>query len=556
MDKVLGYFKEAEKLLDANDFSTAEDYDLFLQNVFSEVEGLEYRLACSHDGSSIVEKILTHATDFQLRVFFEKVREKWLDMCVHRYASHVAETWLRQAVLKATGNVDTTTNEKEEEEKGLPTIKEQLVDISAYMTEDFVRLAEDQYGTHVLRMLLKLWGGDLEGHQRLDFGSDSLEALVDRIFSIPKEVFSSSNGVLNQHVSPILQFIITKLGNLHSPQYQKFLNTLFPGIFNPGDDNNATKTFLKTADHEIGSRFMEAFISSLDEAAFLIFVNKLVIPKLAKLLDGFHSNFVLQTVVSKCHNVEQFAILTKGLQPLASDLIVKRRHGVLMRLAQWVIDHELAGAEKAMEIIFEAFQLRDGSEQKLSFNAISRLQTKGSLDEGKPLIAGGCSLLQLLPFFPADISKPVIDGFLDASVASILSFSTHPNGSRVIEACLDSPTVSSSVKQRTIRKIRDHVDTLAVDKFGSHIVDRAWRLATPELCEKIVQRLLDCKRRLEDSQHGRLVLRNCRAYEFERDVDGWRNSEVSTIRKRNLFADILDDGGNKGSKEKKSKNKK
>ena len=100
MEATLQYFRQAEKILEANDFEDEEAQQLFIQNVFSEAEGLEYRLSCSHDGSVILEKMVRHGTGFHLRVFFEKIRERLLDMCCHRYASHVVETWLRMAVSR------------------------------------------------------------------------------------------------------------------------------------------------------------------------------------------------------------------------------------------------------------------------------------------------------------------------------------------------------------------------------------------------------------------------------------------------------------------------
>jgi nucleolar protein 9 len=120
----------------------------------------------------------------------------------------------------------------------------------------------------------------------------------------------------------------------------------------------------------------------------------------------------------------------------------------------------------------------------------------------------------------------------------------HPNGSHVIEAVMSSRTVSDTVKQRTVRKLRDHVDTLAADKFGSHIVDKCWSLATTELREKIVERLIGVKTRLEDNPYGRMVLRNCHAYEFEKDAQNWKNAEESAERKKSMFAEILEDSTN------------
>ncbi|PJF17611.1 hypothetical protein PSACC_02552 [Paramicrosporidium saccamoebae] len=538
MEQVLNYFRQAEKVLDANQFPTDEDYELFMQNVFSEVEGMEYRLACSHDGSTILEKILKGATPFQLRVFFEKVRGKWSDMCCHRYASHVAEAWVRSAADKVA--VDQEVADE------LPKLDAQMADIAGMATEESVKLVEDAYGTHVVRLLLQIWGGELDGRPvSIPNGPQFLATFATDLFSMPKEIFNLQRAVSTQQSSPVLQLLVRFVHRDDAKLFQKLLGELFPGVFsNSSSEEPCCTSFLKMTDNEIGSRFVEALVGTLDSAAFLVFFSKLVRRNAGRLLDGFHSNFVFQCIISRCHSSHQFGMILECLKPHATDLVIKKRHGVLLRLSQWVVNHELAHAEDVMSIIFDAFHLKDAQDRKKSFIAIARLQPKDNIDESKNLIAGGCSLLQLLPMFPATIAKPVIDGFLDASVASIVAMSMHPNGSHVVEAIMSSRTVSDTVKQRTIRKLRDHVDTLAADKFGSHIVDKCWNLATTELREKIVERLMGVKTRLEDNPYGRMVLRNCRAYEFERDAQNWKNAEESAERKKAMFADILEDSTN------------
>lgn len=539
MEATLQYFRQAEKILEANEFEDEEAQQLFIQNVFGEAEGLEYRLSCSHDGSVILEKMVRHGTGFHLRVFFEKIRERLLDMCCHRYASHVVETWLRMAVSRMA------TPEEQDAEQ-LPKLPEQLRDLANMVREDPLRLVEDPYGSHVIRLLLRLWQGELDKSPvKVPDGREHFAAFVEALLTLPPEVFDVARAIQNVQTSSILQYIISCPGGYGL----RLLNALFPTALittGPPDGSGALAErdrprFLRLADTEAGSRFFESLLASLDAATLVLLFTRLIRGSIAQLLEGHHANFVLQCLISRCHNSSQFQMVLASLQEFVPQLLGMRRHGILLRCAQWVVDHELTDAEGVMTLVFNAFHLKDTSDRKQSFVAISRMQTKAQLDAAAPLSPAGCSLLQPLIHFPTAVAQPILDGFLDYPVAALVSMANHPQGSRVIEAVLLSRHVNATAKQSTIRKLRDHVNVLATDKFGSHIVDHAWSLATSEMKERIVERLLTAKAKLEDSPHGRLILRNCRAHEFEKSVEDWKQSEQGAERRKTMFAELLED---------------
>lgn len=543
MEVALQYFKQTEKVLDANEFADTEEYDLFMQNVFAEVEGLEYRLACSHDGSGILEKILKCASGFQLRVFFEKVRGRFFDMCCHRYASHVVETWVRQAAAKEelADKVKTEAEEEERNDDHLPSTIDQLYDVSQLIIEFFIQLAENDYGSHVVRLFIKLWANKLDGYSiNLCEGNDYLTLLIDHLLSLPKEVFNMKNATVSKQFGLVLQVLLPCLS---SSSLAKIQNLVFPDLLNP-EESIKKGHVMSICDHQSGSRFMEVFINTLDSASSLAFLNKVIRPFFTDLMDGQNSNFVLQCFISNCPNIAQFEMILPLVKEHASDILAKQRHGILLRLSSWVRAHEqfISCAEVVIGIVYGAFGAQNPKLWKNLFKALYSLKNISQVEKEQHTIqAAGCQLLQDLIYFPAHCTKPVIDSFLDMSVGELVSFSCHANGSRAVEAIFMSHSVSASVKQRTIRKLRDHVDILALNQFGSHVVDRCFQAASIELRQKIGEKLVTHKTKLEDSQYGRLVLRNCQISNFERNQDYWKSAQDSSKRKRSMFADILDD---------------
>lgn len=572
MEQVLQYFKQADRLLDANEFADEEEYNLFIQNVFAEVEGLEYRLACSHDGSMLLEKILKVASPFQLRVFLEKVRGRLIDMCCHRYASHVVETWLK---LAAAANSSETDEEERDQAGGPASIRELLDEVSHIAIESFVSLASDEYASHVLRLLICQWIGQtpVEGERQpssvnktgmpLPFNSDHLREFTRRLLVLPQEVFDLPQAAMCKHTSPVLQ---TFLQALLAGEAREELAKVYAILLPPKEANQTSQTtksnvkqprsrLLTICDHPVGSRFMEVLISTFDPADYLRFLNEFVRPHFMELLGGAHANFVLQACISHCKRLPSMEMLLTMVKPIARELIQpRRRHGLLVRLCQWVVEHELAAAEPVMAIIRDAFYVKDSHDGKLLFSLILSLQVKQqgagesevkeAGDQQAPHLSiqvGGTQILQHLMRFPATCAKPVIDGYLEMPVNALLALARHPSGSRVLEALLSSRTVSGIVKQRTGRKLRDHIVELALDRYGSHGVDYLWRVATSELRIALVEKLVASKSRLEDSQYGRIVLRNCGVAEYMGNEQGWQAGQEMLERRRAIFADLWDD---------------
>lgn len=68
------YFKGIEEMLVKTDqFDSREDQEMFLENVYNEVNGKELMLATDFDTSRILERLLRQSTDFQVRVFTDRL---------------------------------------------------------------------------------------------------------------------------------------------------------------------------------------------------------------------------------------------------------------------------------------------------------------------------------------------------------------------------------------------------------------------------------------------------------------------------------------------------
>lgn len=73
------------------------EQQLFVNNVYSEVENREFILATDHGCSLVLEKLLNISSDFELRVLFDKFNGRFSELFTHRFASHVCQTLLTLA---------------------------------------------------------------------------------------------------------------------------------------------------------------------------------------------------------------------------------------------------------------------------------------------------------------------------------------------------------------------------------------------------------------------------------------------------------------------------
>ena len=66
------YFKNADRMLEANSFADAEERLLFVRNVAREASGKELKLACTQACSRLLERLMLLADPSQLKSIFQK----------------------------------------------------------------------------------------------------------------------------------------------------------------------------------------------------------------------------------------------------------------------------------------------------------------------------------------------------------------------------------------------------------------------------------------------------------------------------------------------------
>lgn len=71
-DEEQEYFKQADTMLELNQFPTSEERELFLANVYTEAKGKELKIANSQSCSRLMERLILSSTSSQLKSLFQK----------------------------------------------------------------------------------------------------------------------------------------------------------------------------------------------------------------------------------------------------------------------------------------------------------------------------------------------------------------------------------------------------------------------------------------------------------------------------------------------------
>ena len=378
------------------------DYCLFLENVFNEVDGKEARLACSHDGSQILEKLLGHANELHLRIFVSKLRGSVEKLSTHRYASHVLETLFRIMPKHMNFKLNIDHIDKSSDTTDYPPqLCQEIQSIAIEFAEsDFISMISNKYASHVIRAFMIL----LEQNSR----SNSVATLFFKKTFLTFSTKELRKICLDPCGSPVIQ---------QAFKSKEFCSNIAMSLLgNLADNEEFNHDCINFIELAIGDRFgshcIETFLEVLDSATFLRLYRTIIRPKLEHHISNVPNYFFVQHLISGCHNSTQFEMLIKDISCHSSMIVSSKKAGILLKILQWSLDHQ-ASQDISIKFIFESFQLKTPNERKLLVPLALMMKAGASYTLNHQEIAHfdsiGCSILSLLPRFPSELIKYVID---------------------------------------------------------------------------------------------------------------------------------------------------
>ncbi|EFA82860.1 hypothetical protein PPL_04555 [Heterostelium album PN500] len=170
------------------------------------------------------------------------------------------------------------------------------------------------------------------------------------------------------------------------------------------------------------------------------------------------------------------------------------------------------------------------------------LYLEHNITENKKYSMCGAIILQKLLFFNVDYTQYIIDSFMKLESDQLVVMAVDPVGSKVLDAFLDCG-ITVERKHQFIKKLKGRFPDIGVDKCGSFVMERIYKLSDLSLREMICEELAKEEPRLFSTPAGRYVLLICHINVFKKKKDQWASSQATTDKKRKLFQDILEDDG-------------
>ncbi|OMJ08920.1 Nucleolar protein 9, partial [Smittium culicis] len=371
--------------------------------------------------------------------------------------------------------------------------------------------------------------------------------------------------------NPTLQIIIELLADLSMSEIPgAMLDQILLGLVSEGailesssESSDNTKFDIKKRQSihisslmcdAIGSRLLEKIISvSSPSLLQKLYVSTFRGHLLNLSLDPC-ANYVVQSFLKKLNSGPQLLLVLDELLPEIDQLIKKNRSGILASLVTACATCN-EGHKACFQKVLKAFSSdpKDTTKQlaiNLAFNHLSTNSKSNNLAPRKgyemakaKITVQGTLLIQNLLTFPYQSIKELVKSitYLDTT-QDLLVWSKDASGSRIIESFLKASfeSVPIKYKRKILVKFNTFYSELALDRFGSHIVDSCWNVADLNFKKSIAEELSRDANTLRSSFFGKFVWQNCNIELFMAKNESWQSTLKSSEKKKDLFKDILD----------------
>ncbi|KAJ1499088.1 Nucleolar protein 9, partial [Coelomomyces lativittatus] len=290
------------------------------------------------------------------------------------------------------------------------------------------------------------------------------------------------------------------------------------------------------------------------------------------LLDFCHhpsANYIVQTLFLHVRNEQQLELLLDDLLPSFDSLLFGGRPWVVLAFLQACMKHHFVNAPKRMvKAIYHAcgsttsslfwtlmYLSRDPSDHPPS--TFPSKTTEGMGGRHGEVSKAGCQLLGFLFQLPSTLHQKLVDAFLAMDMHGYHPYLGHPVTTYVFEALVSSSTVhltpkkkllfsllpsststSTSSSSSSMSSSSGGVDllTLALDPYGSHLIDRFWKVMDLATKKRMASFLATQPwTYFQKTWYGQCIWRNCQLAQYHQHPQVWEHTHRQAETKKRLF---------------------
>ncbi|ORX54716.1 ARM repeat-containing protein [Piromyces finnis] len=565
---ILQYFSNIEKMLSEQEFENEEEHEMFLNNIYKEIDGNELQLATDKECSRIMEKILRVSNDGQIRVFLNQLNEKYIELFTHRYGSHVCQTILvlGSDIIEREIKGESVVMTSEENQNPPPTMQELVIKMCSILEDYWIHLISNQFGSHLLRVILMILSGQyitLESNEVRSKKSKQYNAKNNANFKtfeqtkkrqrlVPDTFKEILNNILERltkdmGVTELRVFCVNSIANpvlqyLVKIQHENENESIINNLFSTKEDGTIEKdTFVNDLlKHPVGSHLFEKVLKySSDKMFHQIFITYFH-GNMIELCRNNISNFVVQHLLENVRSAQQLLIMIKEIIPEFEFFLFRGRSGVIVKSIEACGKFKVQQRE-VVNAISKAFHASDNRKIMIKLLLTLKKYEDYQRDNKAPFLIQGALMIETLLSYEDGNNKFLIESLISLSHNEIKEWATDAIASRVIESFLQSSQVILKAKRKILHMFDGNYGEIACNRYGSHLVDKCWAVSDLKMKESIAEELLESERELNSNFHGKFVLRNCKIESFKRNRQEWIEHENGLERKKQMFEELLND---------------
>ncbi|KAK6543190.1 Nucleolar protein 9, variant 2 [Orbilia ellipsospora] len=570
-DQEQEYFRKADDMLEANQFNSDEEREMFTRNVLKETENKELKMACSQGCSRLLEKLLFLADSARVKLVFQRFHGNFSHLMSHRFASHCCEALFTAAASIASTEYLGPTQEHEMKKNQAIHIPAETLFLQTVteLETSIDNLLMNPFGAHPLRTLfLVLSGAPLQSQsnksllhskkkENISFAKETSEDGRKQARLVPEAFREALSKIINTITSDISRESIRNLATdpLGSPTLQllieldlgrsrKYKTKIEESLVGklmldlPGEEEretDATRSFVKMLLHDtVGSHLLERVMMCVPKKVFNQLYGVYFRGNMGKLASNDTACFVVTKVLDKLE-IQEFKGASTELQLELPSLLEHHRIAVIRSVIETYNKHGIS-ADEFCNSLFQTL----GSGMDEEFDLLLKMldintEELAGLDlveskereKRRPGQLHASLLVQALLTVPGQCSNAVKDRITSCSSENLRRLCKHPTASHAIQKSLVVGPLDMTFKRKFASLLSGSIADLALHPVGSHVVDTLWEatLQGPKLQrQRIADELLCSERMLRDSFHGRAVWRNWKMDLYKTRRYDWSNN--------------------------------
>ncbi|KAL7745966.1 Nucleolar protein 9 [Sorochytrium milnesiophthora] len=577
------YFQNIERTLDNPEWESEEDLHIFLTNVYGEVNGQELALAADHDCSVVLEKLLRVSSDLDLRTFFARLSGNYVNLFRHYCASHVCQTLVILCADVVERERQNSADHSDLNPDAVVPSMVQLFETMSQQMEGFWHsLMVDRHATYLVRVILNVLAGRVLDNSDTTIRSKKSQQWSEarNNFRKAKDWSRSMSSVTRSRTVPdsfqvalrtAVQEIRESLQDVHLRTYSfnKIANPVLQQLLDISPEGHErdllARKFLLLGQEDahvddgrrniyaqnlmkdpVGSRLFEKILKDSSANLQSEIYSRFLAGKLVPLSYHQNANYIVQSLLASTTDKQQLQDILQELYPEFGGLLFKQRAMIVQHAVQ-ACNRMQDLYEPTLQALYAALNATSKEQQRQLIWCFAYLAPVGEgdqVDQGRSFSVPGSTLAQAVLSFPEAHHRELVNSILQVPVNDLKPLLKTSVTSYIFDAFLQSPTVLDKAKRKLLFTVLPILADLAVDRCGSHMVERLWALADVATKEKMAEQLITGSDRLQNSTHGSIIWRKCHLGTFARKKQTWREQLAGADRKRDMFKEFLgaDDG--------------